>query len=63
MSQIEIIKSTIIAKFQYIQKHIDGSETREMRIINTNCTDMQDAFAVAVKHGANPRKQILFSWS
>lgn len=54
-------ESTIKVTFQYVWECM-GVKTREMRTIDTGCDNMADAFDVAIKHGADPRKQIRYEW-
>lgn len=55
--------STIKVTFQYVRANPMGyGEAREVRTIDTGCDNVADAFSVAIKHGADPRKQILYSW-
>lgn len=55
--------NTIKVTFQYAKADPMGyGETREMRTIDTGCDNLADAFEVALKHGADPRKQIKYSF-
>lgn len=63
MSKSSIPSSTIKVTFQYVMPDPMGwGETREMRTIDTGCDNLADAFEVAIKHGADPRKQIKYEW-